>query len=74
MFILFFTACDHESAAQCLSCNSAVDLLVDAFTTSVQVFLGGEGHEPLLQQHGKFSTQENLLKGFSRVSIYLCLF
>ena len=62
-------ACEHVSASRCPSCNSAVDVLVDAFTTSVQVFLGGEGNEPLLPPpHRRFHGHSNLLKGFSKVS------
>ena len=68
-FHIVISACDHEDASHCLSCNSAVDILVDAFTTSVQIFLGGEEHEPLLQHHRRFSTQGNLLKGVSKVTI-----
>jgi hypothetical protein len=62
-----FKTCEHVSASRCPSCNSAVDVLVDAFTTSVQVFLGGEGNEPLLPPpHRRFHGHSNLLKGFSK--------
>ena len=58
------------SASQCPSCNSAIDVLVDAFTNSVQVFLSGDSHEVLPLPHKKFHGSTNMLKGFSKVSTY----
>jgi hypothetical protein len=55
-----FKSCDHERASQCLLCNSAVDVLVDVFTTCVQTFLGGEGHEVLLPQQRNTNLYDNL--------------
>ena len=69
LYFSYNSACEHISASRCPSCNSAVDVLVDAFTTSVQVFLGGEGNEPILPPHRRFHGHSNLLKGFSKVSI-----
>ena len=74
-FAWILAACEHTSVYHCLSCNSALEMLADAFTTSVRLFQDGEmGHEPLLtppKRLGGFSgSTSNLMKGFSKVGMF----
>lgn len=66
------SACTHENASTCSSCNQAIESLIDAFTNSVHSYLLGDTlmqdppqHHRKLQASGFSST--NMLKGFSKV-------
>ena len=68
---LTFSACDHVIVSRCFTCNSALNMLIDAFTRSVQTFLSGERHEPSLRTA---NVHANLTKGLSKVCIALYIY
>ena len=69
-------ACNHRSYSACVNCSTAIDQLIDSFSTSIAAYMTGDSLSDDQGTQAKMiqvASSTNLVKGFSKVKKLILL-